>query len=546
VALNTVALVLDLYDGTQSPITTGTATFRPNVQVKDATDHVVLTTAPVIIQLVRNPVPTVTLIATDNGALSPSGWTWIYRGTFDGAGVEQSFLLPFSGGATQYLSQLVPTSSTPAAYSLIGVSGTPVSGQVITATGPTAAHWATPGTGLALDTTASDIQPLGTRAAGSSSLAAAADHVHATTNIIDGVTVSGVPVAGNAITATSGTTANWQTPAAGVTLDTTATDIQPLGTRAAGATGKAADAGHVHPVTGLIDTTASDIQPLGTRAAGSTGLAADAGHVHATTNVIDGVTVSGVPVAGNVITATSGSAANWQTPAAGVTLDSTSTDIQALGTQAAGGTGKAADAGHVHPTTGLAIIDSTATDIQPLGTRAAGSVGKAADAGHVHPTTGVQTAVIASTSTDSAALGTQAAGATGKLADAGHVHPATGVALLAGATFTGAVAPAVVALTDAATIAVNASLGNDFRVTIAGNRTLGNPTSPVDGQMITVLVTQDGTGSRTLSYGTAWEFSTGLPSPTLSTGANVTDALGFKYVASKSKWFLLAFLAGFA
>ena len=121
-ALNTVALVLDLYDGTQSPITSGTATFRPNVQVKDSTDHVVLTTAPVIIQLVRNPVPTVTLIATDNAGLSPTGWTWIYRGTFDGAGVEQAFFLPFSGGSTQYLSQLVPTSSTPMAAMRVSCS----------------------------------------------------------------------------------------------------------------------------------------------------------------------------------------------------------------------------------------------------------------------------------------------------------------------------------------------------------------------------------------------------------------------------------------
>ena len=36
-----------------------------------------------------------------------------------------------------------------------------------------------------------------------------------------------------------------------------------------------------------------------------------------------------------------------------VQLDGTAGDIAALGTQAAGSTGKAADAGHVHPTTGL-------------------------------------------------------------------------------------------------------------------------------------------------------------------------------------------------
>ncbi len=38
---------------------------------------------------------------------------------------------------------------------------------------------------------------------------------------------------------------------------------------------------------------------------------------------------------------------------------------------------------------GAATLDSTASDIQALGSQAVGSIGKAADAGHVHPTTGV-------------------------------------------------------------------------------------------------------------------------------------------------------------
>ena len=63
----------------------------------------------------------------------------------------------------------------------------------------------------------------------------------------------------------------------------------------------------------------------------------------------------------------------------------------------------------------------------------------------------------------------------------------------------GAVAPAVVVLADAATIAVDASLGNDFRVTIAGNRTMGNPANPADGQKITFQVTQGTGGPFTLS-----------------------------------------------
>jgi peptidoglycan/xylan/chitin deacetylase (PgdA/CDA1 family) len=43
--------------------------------------------------------------------------------------------------------------------------------------------------------------------------------------------------------------------AGAVQLDTSASDIQALGTQAAGSTGKAADAGHVHPHTGLVQGT---------------------------------------------------------------------------------------------------------------------------------------------------------------------------------------------------------------------------------------------------------------------------------------------------
>jgi hypothetical protein len=110
----------------------------------------------------------------------------------------------------------------------------------------------------------------------------------------------------------------------------------------------------------------------------------------------------------------------------------------------------------------------------------------------------------------------------------------------------GALAPAVVVLTDATTITLDASQGNDFRVTIAGSRTLGNPANPADGQKIVVHVTQGSGGSFTLSYGSGFEFSTGLPQPTLSTTAGNTDILAFIYNAQKGKWLLAAFVAGFA
>ena len=112
-------------------------------------------------------------------------------------------------------------------------------------------------------------------------------------------------------------------------------------------------------------------------------------------------------------------------------------------------------------------------------------------------------------------------------------------------TETGALAPAVVALTDAATIAVNASLGNDLRVTIGGNRTMGTPTNPADGQKITFQVTQ-GTGAPyTLSWASGYQFSSALPQPTLSTTAGDTDLLCFVYNSSLGAWLMAAFLNGF-
>ncbi len=108
--------------------------------------------------------------------------------------------------------------------------------------------------------------------------------------------------------------------------------------------------------------------------------------------------------------------------------------------------------------------------------------------------------------------------------------------LLAGFTATGYTAPAVVALTDGATIAVNAALGNDFRVTLAGSRTLSNPTGLVDGQKLTFQVTQDATGSRVLSYGTAYDFGT-AGAPTLTTAVGKTDLLRFVYNLAATKLF---------
>lgn len=118
------------------------------------------------------------------------------------------------------------------------------------------------------------------------------------------------------------------------------------------------------------------------------------------------------------------------------------------------------------------------------------------------------------------------------------------VLALSGGTMTGPLIPAVVTLTDAATIAVDASKGNDFRVTLGGSRTLASPSNPADGQVIRFQVTQDGAGSRTLSYGSAYDFGT-AGSPTLTATAAAVDILGFAYNAALGKWCYLGSALGF-
>ena len=82
----------------------------------------------------------------------------------------------------------------------------------------------------------------------------------------------------------------------------------------------------------------------------------------------------------------------------------------------------------------------------------------------------------------------------------------------------------ITTLTDAASITVDFALGNNFLVTIGGNRTLAAPTNAVAGQTGQIYVIQDSTGSRTLSYNSVYQFVSGA-APTLSTGAADVDIL---------------------
>jgi hypothetical protein len=98
-------------------------------------------------------------------------------------------------------------------------------------------------------------------------------------------------------------------------------------------------------------------------------------------------------------------------------------------------------------------------------------------------------------------------------------------------SFTAAQRGEITTLTDAATIAVDFAVANNYSVELAGNRTLGNPTNQVAGQSGSLFVVQDGTGSRTLAYSSDWEFAGGT-APTLSTAASAVDRIDYIVRAS--------------
>lgn len=80
-------------------------------------------------------------------------------------------------------------------------------------------------------------------------------------------------------------------------------------------------------------------------------------------------------------------------------------------------------------------------------------------------------------------------------------------------------------LTDGATINWNLSNGSVAFVTLGGNRTLANPTNMRVGTYI-IHVVQDGSGNRTLSFGSSYKWPAGVP-PILSNTSNARDIFSF-------------------
>jgi len=81
----------------------------------------------------------------------------------------------------------------------------------------------------------------------------------------------------------------------------------------------------------------------------------------------------------------------------------------------------------------------------------------------------------------------------------------------------------------------------NFELTLSGNITLANPAELTAGTTGSIFVVQDGTGSRTVAYGSVWDFAAGT-APTMTTTASAVDRIDY-IVRSSTKIHAVATLA---
>lgn len=95
-----------------------------------------------------------------------------------------------------------------------------------------------------------------------------------------------------------------------------------------------------------------------------------------------------------------------------------------------------------------------------------------------------------------------------------------------GISLTGGAAANITALSDGATITIDMATACHHSVTLGGNRTFAAPSNQVVGQAGSIFITQDGTGSRTAAFNSAFKFVGGT-APTLTTTASATDRIDY-------------------
>jgi len=119
---------------------------------------------------------------------------------------------------------------------------------------------------------------------------------------------------------------------------------------------------------------------------------------------------------------------------------------------------------------------------------------------------------------------------------------AGGVSTSENNTWTAAQRGSVSALSYAATVTPNFDSSNNFALTLTGNTIIANPSGTITpGQSGIIAISQDATGSRTVTWGSNFKGAGGVK-PALSTSPNSVDLISY-YVVSPTMIFISANLA---
>ena len=91
----------------------------------------------------------------------------------------------------------------------------------------------------------------------------------------------------------------------------------------------------------------------------------------------------------------------------------------------------------------------------------------------------------------------------------------------------------ITSLTSGTSITIDMADSNNFSVTLGHNATFQNPSNDTAGQCGSIFITQDGTGSRTASWGTDWDFAGGT-APLLTTTPGSVDRIDYVILDSSN------------
>lgn len=118
--------------------------------------------------------------------------------------------------------------------------------------------------------------------------------------------------------------------------------------------------------------------------------------------------------------------------------------------------------------------------------------------------------------------------------------------IAAGATNTPAI-PTVVVLTDGATVALNAALGDFYTLVTTTNPTISPPSNPANGKAITIRISASG-GARTVTLSSATGgFKFGAEAASLAVIASGFHTyIGCRYDSTANKWDVVAISTGYS